>query len=205
MNYSEIRSEARGLLRGQWGMMAVVWLIYFVLTYGAYGHSEGLGSIISLVISGPFALGISTIILKLYRRENFHIEEMFNGFRDFARSLVAFLLIALYVFLWALLFIIPGIIAAISYSMTFFIMAEDPNIPATDAMRKSKEMMLGHKSEYFMLMLSFIGWGILSLISMGVGFLFLQSYMMMSAAIFYKKIQGLHQRVENVVTPQDQV
>ena len=190
MIYSEVRAEAQDLLRGQWGMMALVWLIYFVLSYGGSVFTEGFGFVVSLVIGGPFALGISAIVLKLYRRESFHIEEMFNGFKDFSRTLEAYLLITLYVLLWSLLLIVPGIIAAISYSMTFFIMAEDPDIPAVLAMRKSKEMMYGHKSEFFMLMLSFIGWFILSLFSCGVGFLFLYSYTMMSAAIFYKRIKG---------------
>ena len=193
MIYSEIRGEAQKLLKGQWGMLAVVWLIYFVLSYGISAIFENLGFLVSLIVSGPFALGISAIILKLYRRENFHIEEMFEGFKDFSRALIAYLLISLYIFLWALLFIIPGIIAAIGYAMTFFIMAEDKDIPASVAMRKSKDMMLGHKSEYFMLLLSFIGWFLLSVISFGVGFLFLNSYIHMSSAIFYKKISGVSQ------------
>lgn len=190
MLYSEIRAEARSVLRGKWGIMAVVWLIIFALSHGVHALSEEFGTIVSLIVGGPFLLGVSTIVLKVYRKEAFQLEEVFGGFKDYSRALVAYLLILLYVLLWSLLLIIPGIIAAISYSMTFFIMAENPEFPAADAMRRSKEMMLGHKSEYFMLMLSFIGWFFVSILTCGIGFLFLQSYCMMSAAVFYQKIKG---------------
>lgn len=108
----------------------------------------------------------------------------------FGRALTAYLLILIYVLLWSLLPIVPGIIAAISYSMTYFIMADDPHISATDAMRRSREMMMGHKTEYFWLMLSFIGWFIISCFTCGLGFFFLSSYTTMASAIFYRKLKG---------------
>jgi len=143
-----------------------------------------------LIAGGPFTLAISAIFLKLYRRGEFRVEEMFDGFKDFTRSLVAYLLMSLYIILWSLLLIVPGVIAAIGYSMTFFIMAEDPKIEAQDALRKSKQMMEGHKTEYFMLMLSFIGWFLLSCLTAGLGFLLLSSYSTMASAIFYQRIKG---------------
>ncbi|MCB5245358.1 MAG: DUF975 family protein [Candidatus Cloacimonadaceae bacterium] len=115
---------------------------------------------------------------------------MFNGFQDFGRSLTAFLLMFVYILLWSLLLIIPGIIASISYSMTFFILAENPQMKAADALRLSKKMMQGHKTEYFMLMLSFIGWYLLSLLTLGIGFLFFNSYVTMASTIFYQQIKG---------------
>jgi uncharacterized membrane protein len=85
---------------------------------------------------------------------------------------------------------VPGIIAAISYSMTFFIMAEDPKIEAQEALRKSKEMMEGHKSEYFSLLFSFIGWFLLACLTWGLGFLLLSSYTTMASTIFYQRLKG---------------
>ncbi len=189
MNYSQIRAEARELLNGQWGNLILVWLIFYLLSSG-FTIVTRIGFGVSLVVGGPFLLSICTIFLKLWRREQFRIEELFDGFKDFSRSLVAYLLVCLYVLLWSLLFIVPGIIASIGYSMTFFILAEDPQISASDAMRKSQQMMYGHKTEYFMLMLSFIGWFFLSILTAGVGFLFLTSYTTMAQTIFYQRIKN---------------
>ncbi|HOJ41736.1 MAG TPA: DUF975 family protein, partial [Candidatus Syntrophosphaera thermopropionivorans] len=122
--------------------------------------------------------------------EDFKIEEMFNGFKYFGRALGTYLLMTLYILLWSILLIVPGIIAAISYSMTFFILAENPNIKAADALRLSKQMMYGHKTQYFMLMLSFIGWFLLSILTFGIGLLFLYSYITMASTIFYQQIKG---------------
>ena len=181
MDYTQIRAEARTLLSGKWWMLVLVWLLFWLL--------DSLSGI-NLIIGGPLSLGISALFLKIYRGQDFQVEEMFSGFNDFARSLTAYLLIMLYVLLWSLLLIVPGIIAAISYSMTFFILAEDPHISATEAMRQSKEMMRGHKAEYFWLMLSFAGWFILSCFTFGLGFFFLSSYTTMASAIFYRRLKG---------------
>lgn len=181
MNNEQIRSEARQLLTGMWWMLVPIWLIIYLLSSVAPAN---------LIIMGPLSLGIAQMFLKLHRKEDVRLEEVFAGFNDFARSLTAYLLTALYVFLWMLLLIVPGIVAAIGYSMTFFILAEDPKISATDAMRQSKEMMQGHKSEYFWLMLLFFGWFIVSCLTWGLGFLLLQSYMTMASTIFYKRLKG---------------
>lgn len=186
MNNEEIRREARELLTGKWGKLALLWVIYGaimgILQYVTIG-------LVPLIVGGPLSLAICTIFLKLWRREDFMVEELFDGFKDFSRSLVAFLLITIYVILWALLLIVPGIIAAISYSMTFFILAEDHQISAEDAIKRSKQMMEGHKTEYFLLMLSFIGWVLLACLTAGIGFLFLNSYTYMASAVFYQRIK----------------
>lgn len=195
MNKSEIRAEARNILTGKWNKCALIWLIYMALT-GVYtgilgSVIPGLDSLITIVVGGPFMLGIVAIFLKVYRGEDFVIDELFYGFREFQRALVAYLLVALYTLLWMLLLIVPGIIAAIGYSQVFFIMSEDKSIPADAAMRQSKEMMMGHKTDYFLLQLSFLGWGLLSILTLGIGLLWLMSYVQTSNTIFYHRIKGL--------------
>ncbi|MCB5247576.1 MAG: DUF975 family protein [Candidatus Cloacimonetes bacterium] len=189
MNNEQIRLEAREFLKDKWLNLALVWLIYGAIL-SLVPATMGIGGIVPLIIGGPLMLGIARIFLKLWNRQDFQIEEMFQGFNEFTRSLVAYLLIGLYVFLWSLLLIVPGIIAAISYSMTWFIMAEDRNIDAQEAMRNSKQMMEGHKTEFFMLMLSFIGWFILACFTFGLGFLLLSSYTTMASTIFYQRLKG---------------
>ena len=219
MDNKAIRLEARRLLAGKWEKLALVWLILyaidnvlysliswtlililiiFLIITGPFNYmylillilSSIVVTIIPIIIAGPFTLGINAIFLKIWRKEDFKIEEMFNGFKDFGRSLGTYLLMTLYILLWSILLIVPGIIAAISYSMTFFILAENPNIKAADALRLSKQMMYGHKTQYFMLMLSFIGWFLLSILTFGIGLLFLYSYITMASTIFYQQIKG---------------
>ena len=188
MDNKLIRLAARRLLIGKWGKLAVVLLIFYAIDFLLY--SLTYLTFIPIIILGPFTLGIYTIFLKIWRKEDFKIEEMFNGFKYFGRALGTYLLRYIYIFLWSILLIVPGIIAAISYSMTFFILAENPNIKAADALRLSKQMMYGHKTKYFMLMLSFIGWFLLSILTFGIGFLFLYSYKTMASTIFYQQIKG---------------
>ncbi len=202
MNNEEIRLEAREFLQGNWLKLALVWLIYGAIL-SLVPATMGIGGIVPLIIGGPLMLGITRIFLKLWHRQDFQIEEMFQGFNEFYRSMVAYLLIALHVFLWSLLLIVPGIIAAISYSMTLFIMAEDRGIEAQEAMRKSKKMMEGHKTEYFMLMLSFIGWFLLSCLTGGLGFLLLSSYTTMASTIFFQRLKGLVPQFETGETQGD--
>lgn len=180
---------SKNITGGKWGKLVLVWLILYAFDI-VISSLTNWSFILILIIAGPLDLGIHIIFLKIWRKEDFKIEEMFNGFKDFGRSLGTYLLMTLYILLWSILLIVPGIIAAISYSMTFFILAENPNIKASDALRLSKQMMYGHKTQYFMLMLSFIGWFLLSILTFGIGLLFLYSYITMASTIFYQQIKG---------------
>jgi len=151
-----------------------------------------VGFIGSLLIAGPIALSFALIFLRITRGEEVKVEMIFEGFNDFGRSFVAVLLTSIYILLWTLLLIIPGIIAGLSYSMVYFILAENPTISPMDAIRQSKEMMYGHKTEMFMLSLSFIGWCLLGVLSLGIGFLWIGSYMQTSMAIFYQELKAEH-------------
>ena len=94
------------------------------------------------------------------------------GFRDYGRNLGGILWMELFTFLWSLLFIIPGIIKALAYFMTPYILAESKNVPATEALKLSMRMTNGYKGEIFVMGLSFIGWGILTALTGGLLALF---------------------------------
>ncbi len=194
MTASEIRFDARTRLQGLWATLVPIWFIYLLIMMGAhsiFGLKESFfGTLISLVIGGPMLMGITRIFLKIYNKEPFELGQLFDGFKEFSRVFTAYLLMCLYILLWALLLIVPGIIAALGYSMTFFIMADHPEMPASEALRNSKDMMMGHKSELFWLLLSFIGWAILATIPFGIGWLWLESYILASMTIFYHKVKG---------------
>jgi uncharacterized membrane protein len=89
-----------------------------------------------------------------------------------------------------LLLIVPGIIAAISYSQTFYILADDPGMDAISAIDKSKKMMRGYKWKYFCLGLRFIGWALLCILTLGIGLFWLDTYMQTSFAKFYDDVKA---------------
>ena len=145
----ELMAEARASLSGNWGLAVGTFLVYIIIV-GTLQVIPVVGSVIGLFIAGPMAVGICMFTLSLSRNENARLEQIFEGFKNYSTVLGAYLLMVIFIFLWALLLIIPGIIAAFAYSQTFYILAEDDTIGSMDALRKSKEMMNGYKWKYFL-------------------------------------------------------
>jgi len=147
-------------------------------------------SLVSLAVCGAVKVGLAQYQLKLADGLQADIDDLFSQFRHFGNTFLYALLRIVLVSLWSLLFVIPGIVAWFSYSMTPYILAEHPEIRAYEAMKMSKEMMRGHKRQYFCLLLSFIGWYILSGFTSGIGSFFLQPYVEMAKAEFFNEISG---------------
>lgn len=184
---SELRQEARASLSGNWGLAIGAFLIYSLVM----GSSTWIPPIIgAIVLGGPMAAGVAGFSLNIARGREARFEQIFDGFKNFGNTVGAYCLMFLYVFLWSLLFFIPGIIAAISYSQVFFIMADDDTIEPMDALRKSREMMDGYKWKYFELALTFFALSILCLFTFGIGFLWLIPYMYVTYANFYEDLKG---------------
>lgn len=178
---------ARTSLEGKWGLAIGTCLIYMIITGAIQGISPvtPLSGIVTLIIAGPFALGLAIFSLTLSRNKDPKLSLIFEGFNNFGTALAAYLLIVLYVVLWALLLIVPGIIAAISYSMTFYILADEPSLSAHAALDKSKKMMDGYKLQYFYLMLRFFLLALLCILTLGIGFLWLFPYIQITLAKYY--------------------
>ena len=113
---------------------------------------------------------------------------MFGGFKRFGISFAAYLLRFIFIILWTLLLIIPGIIACLRYSQTFYILSEDENIGPLEAISKSKEMMVGNKWKLFCLYCRFIGWFILCIVTLGFAGLYVGPYISQSCANFYNDL-----------------
>ncbi|MCI3927173.1 DUF975 family protein [Paenibacillus sp. TRM 82003] len=188
LSNADIRYAARERLSGNWGMAVLVGFLYMAIGT-AVGAIPGVGYVAPLIITGPLMFGFYAYFLYLIRGEQPEIGAMFSGFQKFGPTLVLYLLQTLFVLLWMLLLIVPGIIAAFRYSMAFFILHDNPGMSAMDALRQSSEMMKGHKGKLFVLYLSFIGWGLLAIITFGIGFLWLLPYMTASLAAFYEQLK----------------
>ena len=149
---------------------------------------SGIVSIVQLIISGVIRQGYAVYLLKQHDGLNPEIGDLFSQFHRFGNGFCLKLLESLFIFLWTLLFIIPGIIASLSYAMAPFIMAENQGMTASEALSASKELMDGHKWELFCLNFSFIGWELLNVLTLGLGSLVLNPYMNAAYAAFYREI-----------------
>ena len=141
-----------------------------------------LGSIINV--------GYSAFNLDLVDRRNAELGTLFSYFKNWKVCVLANLLQTVYILLWSLLLIIPGIIATYSYAMTPYILAENPNLSPKEALDRSKQMMIGNKWRLFCLDISFIGWTLLCILTLGIGTLWLNPYMNAARADFYREISG---------------
>ncbi|MDP4172279.1 MAG: DUF975 family protein, partial [Bacillota bacterium] len=136
-------------------------------------------------------VSLSWFYLALIRHDRPSASSVFEIYKDGKLSFKlvgASLLQRIYILLWSLLFIIPGIIKAISYSQTFFLLKDHPEYTVTEAITESKRRMKGYKGKYFLLGLSFIGWMFLCILTLGIGFLWLNPYMNASYAAFYNEL-----------------
>ena len=221
MNYSEIRRTAREKLVGNWGIAigATFVAALFGATVAGTGFRldleldaeqlhrlpetvlpfikawmsiAGILGLVQFIIGGTVQLGYCRFLLNLQDGRELNFHDLFSQFHRFGQGFAQAFLTTLYSILWGLLFIIPGIIKAISYSMTPFIMAGHPEMSAKEAIDASKALMDGYKGDYFILGLTFIGWELLNLLTLGIGSLWLNPYMNASFAAFYRKI--LHER-----------
>lgn len=145
----------------------------------------------SLLLTGPLMLGMAKVYLLMVREaKKPTMEDLFSGFSQFGQSLALYLLVAIFVFLWSLLLVVPGIIKAISYSQAFYILADHPEMTAKEALNESKRIMDGHKMDYFVLGLSFILWFLLGTITFGIAYIYIAPYMTATQVNFYEKIKA---------------
>ena len=192
---SELRAEARAALTDKWVRAAIATLIYSAVVGGL--SAIPVVGILLLLLTLPIAYGYAIVILDVFRGSDVNIGGLFDGFSDYGRIIGTKLLQAVYTVLWTLLLVIPGIIKYYSYAMTDFILKDQPELANNGAIEKSMAMMEGNKMKLFLLDLSFIGWAILCLFTLGIGYFFLQPYMQAAHAAFYEDLKA--QAVEEVI------
>jgi uncharacterized membrane protein len=211
MRISEIKRLARASLKGNWGNAILLTFITFMITtilptivevplsggveaWMQQDEVSPLASMVSLLISLlliPFSIAVYWFYLELYRNENPDIGRTFTVYTSGKLSLKLIgitILVGIFTFLWSLLLIIPGIIKGLAYSQTFFLLKDNPNYGPLVAIKESRKRMKGLKWKLFLLYLSFIGWGLLSLITFGIGLLWLVPYISNSLAAFYQEL-----------------
>ncbi len=166
MTRADIKIRAKGILRQNYALSLVPYLIYIAISALAATFTFGLGFIITL----PLGVGMQLIYIMLWRDERPSFELMFQSAfsENFGRKLGGMLLVSVFTFLWSLLFVIPGIVKMYSYAMTPYILAKYPNVEAMQAINISQRIMRGRKLELFVVELSFLGWQLLSVLTFGI-------------------------------------
>lgn len=151
---------------------------------------SGIFGLTGFVLGGVLQLGYADFLLKQHDGKELDFNDLFSHFHQFGTGFAQLFLINLYVGLWSLLFVIPGIVKTFSYAMTPFILAEHPNLTASQAIDLSKQMMDGHKMDLFVLSLSFIGWDFLAALALNLGNIPLNPYKNAAYAAFYRQLQA---------------
>lgn len=225
----DYKNEALAALKGNWAPAVVSSIVIFALAIvlvipsavleGAAQAVMGLGHATSVTT----AVGLVSFVLMLilpvlvyyplcyvgysnaYKQllvsgDDRITSNMFsNTFKGYWRNVWSGFLMVLFVYLWMLLLIIPGIIKAFAYAMTPYILKDNPELSANQAMNLSVKMMKGHKFDLFYLYLSFIGWGFLSMLTLGLGYLWLMPYMYASMAAFYQDVKNEFISTDNTI------
>lgn len=147
-----------------------------------------IAAIVSFIIGGVIELGLKRYFLNQHDGQHHEFKDLFSQFSNWSGAFCLRLLMGIYIWLWSLLLVIPGIIKTYSYAMAPFIMTEHPELGANECITHSRQMMDGHKFELFCLELSFIGWAIACIFTLGIGFPFLNAYQCAARAAFYRSI-----------------
>ena len=191
------KNKALESLEGNWGTAAIATLIIAIISGGIstgitmpfgndFATGMGINGIWSLLCL-PLQWGFTVFFLNLIRREDIRYEHLFDGYKDFIRVFLMEFFYIIAVTIGICLIIFPGIILAIGLMMAPYILKDDQEISAMDALKKSWEITKGHKMKLFWLGFSFIGWMILGLMTLGIGFFFLAPYMDTTFAHYYEE------------------
>lgn len=192
MNRAELKNNAKAQIKGKIGVLFVISLIIAVISGAAslvLNLIPGGGIAATVIITPAFVLSTYRVYVNLFNGKEPEVKDAFSGFDDFWSAFKVTFLVGLFTWLWSLLFVIPGIIKSISYSMSFFILAENKGKPALECISESKAMTQGHKGELFVLSLSFIGWGLLVGITFGIAAIWVVPYMQATMTNAYQSLK----------------
>ena len=204
------RDAAWAQLKGNWGHAVLFTLVFFLIsaasgTFGVISELISAGVISEVVyslwlelfeylfVAYPLSYGLSVSFLGYVRTGNdLTIGGMFDAFKansNYGRVIGIGILVGTIGLLGFILLIVPGVIFAIAVSMSFYILKDNPELGVIDVIKRSIQMMKGHKMEYFCLGLSFIGWIILGILTLGIGSLWINPYIYTANAHFYEYVK----------------
>lgn len=197
----DYKNAALAALKGNWTQAVLAALTVFAIALAAnmlasVDPEGNLAAIVSMAVAicvtMPLSVGLFAAYRALYCGTDVKVVEnaFKTGFGNWGHHVGGMLLMGVYTFLWTLLLIVPGIIKSFSYAMTPFILADKPELSANEAIELSMKMMDGHKLDLFILYLSFIGWYLLSILTLCIGMLWVMPYQYTATAAFYEDVKA---------------
>jgi len=200
----DIALQSRAALQGKWGLAIGGTLLYGAVVLVA--SFIPYLSFLNFLVAGPMMTGLAAFYLKLARNGTPEIADVFSGFSNYVNALVASLLVCLFVLLWTLLLIVPGIVATFAYSQTFYIVADNPDMPGPEALRLSKAMMRGFKGKLFYLLCRYIGWFLLGCVTLGIAFIWVFPMIYTALAAFYDDVKADYEaRIPPLILPSNPI
>ncbi|MBI1288551.1 MAG: DUF975 family protein [Flavobacteriales bacterium] len=186
---TELMSQATDSLRGKWGLAIGTFLVYMLLTL-VLQVIPYLGTIVGLFIGGPFALGLIIFAKNIANDTDPKLEQIFDGFKHFGTSLATYLLAAVAGMVGFILLIIPGIIISLGLALSMYIISDDNEIGAYDALQKSWQMMKGYKMKLLGLGLMFFGLALLCMLTLGIALLWFVPFAQVTMVKFYQDVKA---------------
>lgn len=196
----ELKEKAKQQLKGNWVKAIIATLIVSLITsagaisWRIYEDGNGItltANLLAMIFGGVFTVGFSKFLLNFTESaDKAEIGDILSGFSIYFKTLGLYLLYGLIVFIGSILLFIPGIIFALMFSQAFFILAEDNQKGIIECLGESAKLMKGNKLDLFVLELSFIGWILLSVITFGIGYIWLQPYMSVTEANYYLELKN---------------
>lgn len=188
----EIKEKAKECLGNQlfgstWLLAAAVSLILFAIGFSSSIITINAFTIGMLLLYGAIEMGFVNVFLDIARGNRTVLaDNALKGFsKNFGSNMVLGIMIRLFVFLWGLLFFVPGVIKSYSYSMSFYIKHDNPDYTWKQCLDASKAMMKGRKWDLFIQDLSFVGWFIIGSLCFGIGTFLVIPYFKTARAVFY--------------------
>ena len=188
MTRIELKNEAKEQIKGKIGILFLIFLIIAMIGAGS-SLVPVVGWFATIIIMPAFNISLCMIFLNLAKREDVSVGDVFKGFNITGKAVWLSIITWVYTFLWSLLFIIPGIIKTFSYSMAPFILADNSNLTASEALSESIRIMDGHKFDLFVLQLSFFWWYLLGAITFGIAYIYVVPYFEATITNFYNEIK----------------
>lgn len=185
-------------LQSKWTTPVLCTLVFFLIYFGISLITNDKDSIAMMVANIllnlaliPLSWSFAVLFLDFKREGQTSVGALFMGYQKpwFPKSLLMTLLVGIYTLLWTLLLIIPGLIKSYSYAMSSYVLRDNSEISCDEAINESMRLMDGHKWELFLLDLSFLGWLLLSILSLGIGLLWLYPYWLTAHAHFYEDLK----------------
>lgn len=205
MNRQEIKAKAKEFaFKNKWNIWKP-YLVIFAISF-AFGlilgifeidTEKGIGSLLTYALEIaliPASIGYIYYIMELVNGKVLDVKEaLLSKYKLFGIILVTSIMVSLFTTLWTLLLIIPGIIYAFKVAMVNYILADtaDENTKWKDVINTSKEMMDGYKMDYFVFGLSFIGWELLCIVTLGIAIIWVYPYMQVANVMYYQELKKI--------------